>query len=330
MRPRSAVSFHHAIGDMATLMILMKAWSAAVSGEPICEPVIVEDRAAYLDEHLPAGGAGKPGVRCLGLLEAARSLLHLAVDGRRLRTLSLYFGDAEITRMRDAYRSRMWLSANDTVCGHVCEALMSADPRCGRRTVAIPVNTRSRCGLDPMLVGNILSALNIDMTQGETGRSIAESIRHGLNHFADEHCDMRINQTFLESVGNWRGARCVASGFNPTRWNPLITNVERLRRAIASASRARPVTHCAVLSVPVAGYGVLNRRDGRQGAGLSSHAAAQRVRGDGESRDSGAPAQVPARGRRHSAAAPRSARLVRRCWINCFAARRPLPVAARG
>jgi len=259
------VSFHHAIGDMASLMILMKTWSAAVSGEPIREPVIVEDRAAYLDKHLPAGGAGKPGVRCLGLLEAARSLLHLAVDGRRLRTLSLYFGDAEITRMRDTYGSRMWLSANDTVCGHVCEALMSADPTVRRRTVAIPVNTRSRCGLDPMLVGNILSALNVDMMQRETGRSIAESIRHGLNHFADEHCDMRINQKFLESVGNWRGARCVASGFNPTRWNPLITNVSGFG-VHRICFEDTPVTHCAVLSVPVAGHGVLI--EGMDGKGL--------------------------------------------------------------
>lgn len=54
-------SWHHAIGDMQTLMFFMNAWAAAAAGEPLPEPVIVEDRAAYLDEHLPADGAREPG-----------------------------------------------------------------------------------------------------------------------------------------------------------------------------------------------------------------------------------------------------------------------------
>ena len=88
------------------------------------------------------------------------------------------------------------------------------------------VNTRSRCGLDPMLAGNILSALNVDIRRGEPARSIAERIRHDVDHFADEHCDMRINQEVLDAAGIWRGARCVShASFNPDRWNPLITNV---------------------------------------------------------------------------------------------------------
>ena len=62
-------SWHHAIGDMQTAMHFMNAWAAAAAGKPLAEPLIVEDRAAYLDEHLPADGAREPGVRCLGLAE---------------------------------------------------------------------------------------------------------------------------------------------------------------------------------------------------------------------------------------------------------------------
>ena len=57
----------------------MNAWAAAAADEPLAEPVIVEDRAAYLDEHLPADGATEPGVRCLGIAETARSA---AVSGQ--------------------------------------------------------------------------------------------------------------------------------------------------------------------------------------------------------------------------------------------------------
>jgi hypothetical protein len=260
------VSFHHTIGDMHTLMLLMNAWSAAAAGRPLGEPVIVENRAAYLDEHLPADGAREPGVRCLGLAETARSVLYMARDGRKQRTLSLYFGDDEIARMRAAYENRMRLSVNDVVCGHICEAIMNADPEVGRRTLAISVNARKRCGLDPMLAGNILSALHVDIRRGETARSIAERIRHDVDHFAGEHCDMRINQQFLDRAGKWRGARCVAAGFDPVQWNPLITNVSGfgVNRIIFEDTAA---TYCTlVMKVPFAGYGSL--MEGADGRGL--------------------------------------------------------------
>ena len=117
----------------------------------------------------------------------------------------------------------MRLSANDVVCAHVSEALMKADPAVTHRTLAIAVNARNRCGLDPMLVGNIITTLNVDVRRDEAARSIAERIRHSVDHFADEHCEMRINQQFLDGAGAWRAARCVSAAFNPVRWNPLVS-----------------------------------------------------------------------------------------------------------
>jgi transferase family protein len=261
-----SVSFHHAIGDMQTLMLLLDAWSAAAAGKPLLEPVIVGDRVAYLDEHLPADGAHEPGVRCLGLAETARSLLYLAKGGRKQRTLVVYFGDAEIARMRDAYGNRTRLSINDAVCGHVSEALMNADPAVDRRTLALSVNVRRRCDLDPMLVGNILSAINVDMRRGESACSIAQRIRHHVDHFTDEHCDMRINQQFLDTAGRWRGARCVATGFDPVRWNPLITNVSGFGAYRIGFEDTYPAYCTVVMKVPVAGYGSLI--EGADGYGL--------------------------------------------------------------
>src|SRR6202012_1491968 len=159
-------SWHHAIGDMQTAMHFMNAWAAAAADKPLADPLIVEDRAAYLDAHLPADGAREPGGRCLGLAEIARSALYMAKDARKQRTLSLYYGEDEIPRMREYYGSRMRLSANDVVCAHVSEALMNADPAVDRPTLRIAGNVRNQFGLDPMLVGNIVTALNVDVRRG--------------------------------------------------------------------------------------------------------------------------------------------------------------------
>lgn len=259
-------SWHHAIGDMQTLMQFMNAWAAAAAGRRLAEPLIVTDRAAYLDEQLPADGALEPGVRCLGFAELARSAFYLATNARKQRTLSFYFGDDEITRMRHAYGGHIRLSANDVVCGHVSEALMKVDPTVKRRKLAIAVNVRNRCGLDPVLVGNILTTLDIDVSRGEVASSIAARIRHCVDHFADEHCDMRVNQRFLDAAGGWRGARCVSTAFDPAQWNPLITNLSGFGVYRIEFEDTRTSYYTLLMKLPVAGLGAL--LEGAHGCGL--------------------------------------------------------------
>ena len=259
-------SWHHALGDMQTAMHVIHAWAAAAADRPLAEPLVVEDRAGYLAEHLPADGAREPGVRCLGLGELARSALYLARDARRQQTVTYYFGADEITRMQGAYGRRMRLSANDVVCGHVSKAIMDADPAVDHRTLAIAVNARKRCGLDPMLVGNIITTLNLDLGSGVTARSTAERIRHGVDHFIDEHCDIRINQEFLDAAGAWRAARFVSNAFDPARWNPVISNwsgfgVYRVQFEDTPACYFAPL-----MALPFPGLGALV--EGAYGSGL--------------------------------------------------------------
>lgn len=261
------LSWHHAIGDMQTFMRFMNAWAAAAAGDVIAEPVVVEDRVAYLDEHLPDGGAGKPGVRCMSWGELARGAWYLARDARKQRTLSVYFGDDEIARMLDAHDSRIRLSTNDVLCAHVAEALMAADSAVDRRTLSIAVNARTRCGLDPMLAGNIITTLNLDLRSADTPDSIAERIRRGVDAFVDEHCDLRVNQRFLDSAGRWRAARCVSVAFDATRWNPLISNLSGFGAYRIRFDDTCP-TYCTPLlsTLPVAGLGTL--LEGAHGRGL--------------------------------------------------------------
>lgn len=143
---------------------------------------------------------------------------------------------------------------------------MNADPAVDRRTLAIAVNVRNQCGLDPMLVGNIVTALNVDIRRGEAARSIAERIRTHVDSFADQHCDMRINQKFLDAAGTWRGTRCVATSFNPVQWNPLITNWTGFGVYRIQFEGAFTVYCAPLMNIPFAGVGVLV--EGADGRGL--------------------------------------------------------------
>jgi hypothetical protein len=160
----------------------------------------------------------------------------------------------------------MRLSANDVVCAHVSEALMMADSAVDRRTLAIAVNARNRCGLDPMLVGNIITTLNLDLRRGEPASSIAERIRHNVDHFADEHCDMRVNHQVLDGAGAWRAARCVSTVFDPARWNPFVSNQSGFGVYRVRFEDTFPSYYTLLMKLPVTGLGALV--DGAGGRGL--------------------------------------------------------------
>ena len=87
-----------------------------------------------------------------------------------------------------------------------------------------------------------------------------------MDHFADEHSDMRINQQFLDSAGAWRAARCVTGAFDPARWNPLVTNWSGF--GLYSIHFEDTFTsYCTpLMKSPVAGLGALV--EGAEGRGL--------------------------------------------------------------
>lgn len=263
-------SWHHALGDMQTGMHFMNAWADAGAGKSPVRPLIVEDRAAYLGEHLPPEADRVPGLRCLGSAEAARTAVHLTSAARGLRTVRAYFGEDEISRMCVDFASRTdggrRLSVNDVLCAQLSEAITEVDPEVDRRTLGIVVNARNRCGLDPMLVGNIITMLRLDARRGEGAPSIAQRIREAVDGFAAEHCDLRTNQRVLDDAGPWRGTWCASTIFNRYRWNQVITNwsgfgVYRLRFEDTPTSFFMPV-----IDRPVAGIGLLV--DGAGGRGL--------------------------------------------------------------
>lgn len=223
------VSWHHAIGDMHSFVLLMRAWSAAVEGREPPEVEIVADRDAYLDRVLPARDCGRPGFRVPGPEEAALLAHEVAVCVLANRTVQIYFGDAETERMRAAYSAEAGrrLSASDVLCAHVLGALRELDGDAEARGLTVPVNLRRALGLPTSVLGNLLGEIHLDTPADCRPEQVAAQLRQAVTDFIDVHLNLRANQAFLERLGRSRLNECVPLGFDPGRRRFTFSNWSR-------------------------------------------------------------------------------------------------------
>ncbi|WNI16857.1 acyltransferase [Actinacidiphila sp. ITFR-21] len=220
------VSWHHAVGDVQSFVLLMRAWSAAVEGRALPEVELVTDRDAYLDRVLPAEDCGRPGFRVPGPDEAAVLAREVAVSGRANRTVQVYFGDAETDRMRETYSAAAGrrLSSGDVLCAHVVCAVRELDGGDGAGALTVPVNVRRPLGLPQGVLGNLLGEINLDTPAGCAPEQLAARLRAAVADFTGSHLNLRANRAFLDSVGQTRLGDCVPLGFDPARRRITFSN----------------------------------------------------------------------------------------------------------
>jgi len=259
--------FHHSVGDFRSFMLLMHAWAATASGKPAAQALIVEDRPAYLDEHLPPDGAKGSGLRALRFSEMSRLAVYAVKDARKKRTVRVYFSNDEIRRMRNEYGPDTPLTANDVVCAHFTEALMLSDPTIARRALVIAVNVRNRCGLEPTLLGNLVTLLQLDVPRGEPAATIAKRIRNSVDHFNDEHLDIRSNLKMAAAVGGrWGITRCAPVSLDVTTFSSGITNWSNEGLYHVTFEGTAPTHVASVMNYLLPGTGILV--EGAEGRGL--------------------------------------------------------------
>ena len=139
-----------------------------------------------------------------------------------------------------------------------------------------------------MLAGNILTTLSVDLRRGEAARVLAGRIRHHVDRFMEEHCDLRGNQRFLDSARAVEAARCVSAAFEPAQWNPVLSNWSGFGLYRVRFGGTAPSFCTTVLRPPVAGLGVV--MEGAGGRGLMVQislppkdlAAVRRIATDGD------------------------------------------------
>jgi hypothetical protein len=219
------VSFNHAVGDMNSLMVFMRVWSAAVEHVEPPEVTIVADRDAYLDRALPPQDSGRPSIWLPDPDQAAQRNADFAVafapDANR--TVHLYFTAAEVARIREEFSAAAGrkLSTNDALCAHLVSAVRGLDDEDDGRTerlLTLVVNLRRRYDLPASVIGNLLGHIHVTGPPRSAPEVIAAGIRAGVDDFTRSHLSVRANQAFIASVGGRaRLGECAPRGFDPAR-----------------------------------------------------------------------------------------------------------------
>ncbi|MFJ8622485.1 acyltransferase [Kitasatospora sp. NPDC093550] len=246
-------SWHHAIGDLHSFMLLLRIWSAAVEGEALPEAELVADQDALLDRVLPAEDCGRPGFRVPSHEEAELLVREVAAGPRANRTVQIAFTDAEVARMRARFGASAGrrLSSGDVLCAHLLHTLRELDGDGVERMLTVPVNARRWLGLPPALVGNLLSEVHVPHRPGDGPAALAGALRSAVEEFPTAHLNLRSNLGFLAALGRSRLRECVPLGFDPGERRFSFSNWSRFGAYRVSFQGNRPVFFSPAANYPL-------------------------------------------------------------------------------
>lgn len=219
------LSWHHALGDLQSTMLLIHAWSASVDGRELPEVRMATEREAELDAVLPPEQVGKPGYRRPTAAEMAELDRELRASPRANRIVQIWFAAGEVMRMRAAYgqQAGVRLSTNDVVLGHLIATLRRLDSDLADRRLALPVNFRRHLGLPPYTIGNLVSEVEVVTPGGAPAAELAARVRSAVDGYLS-HLNVRANRAFLASVGPERVFETMPVGFEPAERTFFLTN----------------------------------------------------------------------------------------------------------
>lgn len=221
------ISWHHSVGDLASFLQLMKAWSDVAIGRDFPEPLCCLDRDRYLLEALPPGGSAKPGLRLLGIGECYWFILTAIWRLKTSGQLRLHFSGGEIRAMKQDSRRCHGesLSSNDVICAHLAEFIWRLRGCRGERHLSVLVNVRSRQGLSERLLGNHFTNLKLSCGASLPAAEIARRLREELRRFGQAHMDFHVNHHYVQNHGGIaRIHRLIDSGMDPRRDALMFTS----------------------------------------------------------------------------------------------------------
>lgn len=223
-------SWHHTLGDMATFMTFLNAFSLCVQGQSYTLPLIAEDRDHYLEQWLTENSTytrrnALDRLMYMKVADILRFIKHLCTPKK---SLCFYFDTQTIEQLRKNAQTLTGekLSRNDTICAHMLNLISQCrGDKATQHQASIAVNYRPRLGLDASLLGNYVDTLLIRFDKSAPTSSIAPLIRKGINNYIQDHFRHASIQDFLKKFNELKKLnRVLPEDLMPKYKNLIISN----------------------------------------------------------------------------------------------------------
>lgn len=249
------ICWHHSIGDMATFMCFMRAWSDRANGKEYKAPLIVEDRREWMIKNVLDKDTNKnalPSVKYYGLFDLIKFIGYMILKARKSVPIKFYFSDAELKNMKSAMsdKSGMQLSVNDVLCAHIYSSITQLDTFVQERALYVAVNMRPRLGLPEHIAGNMVPSLHLDFNNAPDPIEIAMDLRKKLNNY-EAHLNMQATIKYIKENGD-NLKRYLPRAFDPVNRKMLMSNWSKYGVYDISFSGRKPFyfTPAADLQLP--------------------------------------------------------------------------------
>jgi hypothetical protein len=217
-----AVGWNHAVGDMHSTMLLLRAWADACAGRPYETPAIVTDRDAFLRSVLPNPGKVRSGTRRTGWFSAMNWRMSLFLPSK---PVSAEFTWQQLSALQAGFDPRKRITQNDALCAHVYTVLRRLSGATEPTNLCLVVNFRKRLGLSERLIGNMTSLLSVAVDELDAPAQVAAGIRDGLEQFATKHLNYHATMRVFDSACSAsERLRLISRQFAPGTGDIFITN----------------------------------------------------------------------------------------------------------
>jgi hypothetical protein len=260
-----ALTWNHAVGDMASTMHLLRAWSQAYSNAAYEPPPLVPDRAQYLDAHLPDSANAVPSLRLVPVSELGAALRFYTMGSRRV---DIEFSADELAQLRESTLRESYITAGDALCAHAFLALRALRPERPLTRLGVMVNYRKRMGLPTNLLGNLINGVWMNVGRQADPAELAAELRAKVDAYASEFADYHVTRRFIDqhprrfervrlmpvlhdpSCSTWFVTNAISLGFYdvafdgtpPTLFSPLMDSVIPLMAAVFDGPNQRGAT----------------------------------------------------------------------------------------
>jgi len=216
-----SLTLNHGVGDLMTMLLIMRAWSAAYRGEPIEPTSALSDRAAYLEQHMPQLDA-RGSQFVAGWAEWPRHMARFLARGAD--PLYLRFTWEQLAALQAEASREHNVTQQDALMAHVFGLVRGAHRPELPGVLMLSLNYRSRLGMPPNTLGNFFDGLKTRVERTDDLAAVAAAVRRQVAGFPLRRpYSQELERLHASHPSFLQRMRCVDGDLDPREVGTLLT-----------------------------------------------------------------------------------------------------------